>query len=176
MPAGADDDQGVRQEDPVLEGEVLRRTRHDVEVVQVLAEAFDDAVPVEHLQRDVHARMRGAEGAEEARDEVLRGADQGDAQAPAFDALQRGDLLAEGLPFGMHGPGGGGELPPRFGQVHRPADDLMERQADLLRELPQVHRGGRLGHPGLARGPADAAGGDEGPEDLELTEGDVHRF
>ena len=60
--------------------------------------------------------------------------------------------------------------------MHRPPDDLVEGQADLLGELAEVDRGGGLGDAGLAGGPADAAGGDEGAEKVKLAEGDVHRL
>ena len=67
-----------------------------------------------------------------------------------------------------------GQLAAGLGQENFAADHFIEREPDGFGEITQMHRSGRLGDVGFLGGATDAAGGDQGPEKLELAEGDIH--
>jgi len=174
MLRGRDHDERVRHEGRRAQRQIGRRTRHDVEVVMVLPEAVDDAVAVEQDHRDVDARTGGAEGAEQTRREILGGVDHRDLEQPALAAAQRLDVLLEGVPLHLDAARGLGEFATGLGQEDLTTDHFIKRQADRFGEIAEVHRGRRLGDVCLFGRSADAAGGHQGSEKLELSKSDVH--
>jgi hypothetical protein len=102
-PADGDDDQRVGHEDLVLQRQVFWRHGHDVEVVQVAAQAGDDVVAVEHFQRYVDLRVQLAKAAQQAGHKVFGGADHGNLEAPAGEAFGARHALLERIPLARNG-------------------------------------------------------------------------
>ena len=174
MPRGRNDDKRVRQEDPVLEFDVLWRARHHVEVVEIRTKPLHHPITVQHLQRHVDTGVFRAETAQPARDEILRGADHRQREAPALETPRRIRHLPEALPLGLHPTGGLRELLSQCGQSHPAGDHLVERQPDGLRECSQLHgRGGLRDVQGSGCG-TDAAGVGEREEKAQLSEARLH--
>lgn len=169
-----DDNQRVGQEGLALDVHVIGRDRHDVEIVAVGAQVGDDAVTVLHVQLDIDLRIALAETAEDARHEVLGGADHGDREAPAREAFHGVDALLEVGPLGHHGAGGAGQRVARRREVQALADHFVERQADGIGQLAQLHRDRGLGDVAGPCGGGDAAVLGHGEEELQLAEAGIH--
>ena len=126
----SDDHQRIGHERGAGQREIRRRTRHDVEVVQVLTQPVDDAVAVQELHRGLHPGTRLAERAQDTRGEILRGVDHRDLEQAALAPAQGLDALLEGLPLGLDALRRLGELPAGFGQEDLTSDDLVQRHPD----------------------------------------------
>ena len=127
-----DDVQRVVEEGANDDVDILRRVGHDVEVVLVLAHPFDDASAVGDLELDVNVWITTAEGSEHARQEVLRGIHQGNAQAPAVQAFQRADRGVEAIPLVVEDAHRGEQLFAGGGQADVAADLLEQRQTQRI--------------------------------------------
>ncbi len=167
--------QRVGEKDMVFQVQIRRGHGHDVEIVQVLAQALHHAVAVEHLQRDLDVRVLGAKAAQQARHEILGRADHGHAQAPAREAVHGVDPLAEVLPRIDDGACRGGQVAAGIGEVHAAPDHLVQRQAHGFGHLAQLHGRGGLRHMQGPRRAADAARIGQRQEQAHLAEGDIHR-
>ena len=104
-------DQGVVCKGFTKHVHVLRWLAHDVEVVLVLRQAMQQVFAVAHHHGHVDARMRCAKAAQQFGHGVLHGGEDGNFQAAALHALQRGQVVAE--------------------QVHAPGDVLTGLGQDL---------------------------------------------
>ena len=68
--------------------QILGRIRHDVQVILVGAQAFDDLSPIGDLELDFDVRVMLVETAQHARQKVLGRRHQGNAQLAALESLQ----------------------------------------------------------------------------------------
>ena len=82
---------------------------------------------------------RGAKASQKTRHEILSGADDGYLQFAARHALRGIDLLLERRPFIGDRSGGLSEVPAGVGQMHSPGNHLVERQANRVGDLLQLH-------------------------------------
>jgi len=78
--------------------EVFRRVAHDVKVVLVAMQAFDDFLPVGDLQFDVDVRVAPLEVTQRARQKMLGGRHQRNPQLAALESLEVVDGRLEAVP------------------------------------------------------------------------------
>ncbi|EPZ17345.1 hypothetical protein M622_00845 [Thauera terpenica 58Eu] len=141
-------------------GDHRRRQRwaaHDVEVVEVVCQPAQHGVAVQYHQRHFHRRTFAPELAQQAGDEGLRGADHGQAQAPADVAAQLGKRLVEQLELLLQPRCACHHDLARRCQMQAAADALEQWQADLFGELAQLGRQRGLGEVQALGGARDAA-------------------
>ena len=116
------------------------RLAHHREVDEVVVQAADQLVAVAHSQRDLHGAVARAELREQRGKEVVTGADDADVEHPAFDAAQRGELLACGVQLREHRGRRTQQRRACLRQMQPPPDAVKERLPGLALELRDLDR------------------------------------
>ena len=153
--------------------ELARRPAHHREVHLVALELADQRLAVAERQAQVDARVLLAETRQQARQEVLGGADHADHQRAAGEAPQPGDRRVGLAQRGEHPLGVDDQVLAHRGQRDRAPDPVEQRQADVGLELLQLHRNRRRGEVQLLGGPGDAGVPGDGDEDPQLAHAGV---
>jgi hypothetical protein len=123
-----------------------------------------------HGEVDAHARVRVDERGEQPREEVIAGADHGDRERAALDALEPRHRVL-GLAELREDRGAlRDELAAGGGQVDAPAEPLEQRQPGVALELADLRRDRGLRQVQLLGGARDRQVPRDGLEDLELAQ------
>ena len=156
-----------------LDVQIFRRKRHHIKVVLVVAEAFDDPVSIRDLQLDGNVGVAAAEATQHAREEILGGGDQGNAQLAASEPAHGVDGGLESVPDIVEAAGGGQQFLTRRCQA-RGATGLVEKRHSYgvgeLSDLDGDRRLCQVQRFGSTRETAQAGDGGKG---LKLAEGDA---
>ncbi|MNN23508.1 hypothetical protein D3C81_1369080 [compost metagenome] len=144
MAGRGDDDIRVGREDFIDGIHAFRRTHHHGKVGQVAGQLVQQFFAVVHCKVQRHAFMALHEFRQQPREEIIAGADHRHVEAPAGDALELrhgvfglAELLDDAAAVVQH-------LVPGRRQVDLLAELLEQRQADMVFQLPDLGRHGRL--------------------------------
>jgi len=176
MAGRRDDHVGVRRERLARHVEFVRRTHHDREVGQVGGHLRQQLLAVVHREVDDHTLVPPDELHQQARKEVVAGADHRDVQLAARDALELRHRAFGQLEL-LDDPAADVE---QFGagrrQVDLLAELLEERKAGVVLELLDLGGDGRLRQVQLFGRARETQVPRDGFEDLQLAQRGVLHF
>jgi len=168
-----DEHVGMRREGLGHQGELARRAPHDREVDLVASQVTQQAAAVAGQEAQLDLGMIEAEPGEQARHEVLRGADHADGDAAAAQALEVVHRLLGIVHLAQHARGVLVEAQARLGQLQALADAVEQRQFQRQLELLDLHRDRRLAQVQFLARAHEAALARHRAEDLQLPERDA---